>query len=276
MELLGNKIRILRRNKNITQEELARELSVSSQAVSKWERCIASPDISVLPAIARFFGITMDELFNYRLDAMTEKERFVRFLWDNDVLKFGQFPLKSGRISPYFLNTERFSSGSQFAKIGEFYAGCIRDNYIETDLLLANTDKESHIVTAASMILYTKYAMDINCWINNAIGKLSSQREHITLLKDTMASGDTLRKVMEEVKAGVGKYPDSIVLAVDRMEKGLYSNLTTADEIRREFGAQVYSIATVDDIIAALENRVIPGTEYLEAMKAYRNQYRGN
>ena len=122
MELLGNKIRILRRNKNITQEELARELSVSSQAVSKWERSIASPDISVLPAIARFFGITMDELFNYRLDAMTEKERFVRFLWDNDVLKFGQFPLKSGRISPYFINTERFSSGSQFAAICDIFS----------------------------------------------------------------------------------------------------------------------------------------------------------
>lgn len=132
MELLGNKIRMLRRNKNLTQAELAQELSVSSQAVSKWERSIASPDISALPVIARFFGISMDELFNYRLDALTYKERFVRFLWDNDVLKFGQFRLKSGRISPYFINTERFSSGSQFAKIGEFYAECIRENHIRT------------------------------------------------------------------------------------------------------------------------------------------------
>lgn len=276
MELLGYKIRILRRNKNITQAELARELSVSSQAVSKWERCIASPDISMLPAIARFFGITMDELFNYRLEAMTEKERFVRFLWDNDVLKFGEFRLKSGRISPYFINTERFSSGSQFAKIGEFYAGCIRENHLQTDLLLANTDKESHIITAVSMILYTKFGRDINCRINNTIGKLSGSHEHITLLKDTMASGDTLRKVMEEIRSSVGEYPGSIVLAVDRMEKGLYSDLTTVNEIRRQFGVPVYSIVTVDDIIAALENRVIPGAEYLEAMKKYRNQYRGN
>lgn len=276
MELLGNKIHTLRINKGITQAELAQELSVSSQAVSKWERSIASPDISVLPVLARYFGVTMDELFNYRLDAMTYKERFVRFLWDNDVLKFGQFRLKSGRVTPYFINTERFSSGSQLAKIGEFYAECMRENHLQTDLLLANTDKESHIITAVSMILYTKYGMDINCWINNAIGKMSASHDHITLLKDTMASGDTLRKVMEDIKKVVGTYPSSIVLAVDRMEKGLSSGNTTANEIRKEYGVQVYSIVTVDDIIGALENRVIPGAEYLNAMKEYRNKYRGN
>lgn len=276
MELLGNKIRMLRVNKNITQAELAQELSVSSQAVSKWERSIASPDISALPAIARFFGITMDELFNYRLDALTYKERFVRFLWDNDVLKFGQFQLKSGRVTPYFINTERFSSGSQLAKIGEFYAECIWENNLHTDLLLANTDKESHIVTAVSMTLYRKYGFDVNCWINNTIGKLSGPHENVTLLKDTMASGDTLRTVMGDIRQTVGAYPSSIVLAVDRLERGLHSDWTTSNEIRKEFGVQIFSIVTVDDIINALENRVIPGTEHLEAMKAYRKQYRGN
>ena len=74
MELLGNKIQILRKNKNLTQQELVEKLSVSSQAVSKWERNLSAPDISMLPVIARFFGITMDELFNYRLDALTYKE----------------------------------------------------------------------------------------------------------------------------------------------------------------------------------------------------------
>lgn len=126
------------------------------------------------------------------------------------------------------------------------------------------------------MILYTKYGIDINCWINNTIGKLSVPHENITLLKDTMASGDTLRKVMEDVRQTVGAYPGSIVLAVDRMERGLHSGMTTSNEIRREFGAQVFSIVTVEDIINALESRVIPGTEHLEAMKEYRKEYRGN
>ena len=68
MELLGNKIKTLRINKCITQTELADHLSVTSQAVSKWERNISSPDIALLPSIARYFGITIDELLNYRLD----------------------------------------------------------------------------------------------------------------------------------------------------------------------------------------------------------------
>ena len=70
MELIGKKIQSLRKNKNITQAQLANALMVSSQSVSKWENSLSVPDISLLPMIARYFGITMDELFNYRLDAL--------------------------------------------------------------------------------------------------------------------------------------------------------------------------------------------------------------
>ena len=275
MELIGNKIRMLRENKGLTQAELAQKLSVSSQAVSKWERSLSSPDINMLPILARYFGITLDELFNYRLDALTYKERFIRFMSDNDVLKLGQFRLKSGRVSPYFINTERYSSGSQLAKIGEFYAECIRQNNIHTDLLLANTHKESHIITSVAMTMYQKYGLDIPYCINNTIGKFPVSRNEITLLKDTMASGDTLRLILEDIRQTIGKYPTSIVLSVDRMEKGLRSDLTTVNEIQQEFGIRVFSIVTVDDIISALQNGVIPGAEYLDAMKAYQKQYTG-
>lgn len=98
MELIGTKIQTLRRNKNMTQAQLAEVLSVSSQSVSKWENHLSTPDISLLPIIARFFGITMDELFNYRLDALNYRERFIRFMADNGVLQFGEFKLQSGRI----------------------------------------------------------------------------------------------------------------------------------------------------------------------------------
>ena len=77
--LIGDKIRLLRKNKNVTQTQLAEALSVSSQSVSKWENHLSAPDISVLPVIARYFGITMDELFGYRLDALNYKERFIQF-----------------------------------------------------------------------------------------------------------------------------------------------------------------------------------------------------
>lgn len=73
MELIGTKIQTLRRNKGLTQAQLAEILSVSAQSVSKWENHLSSPDISLLPIIARYFGITMDELFNYRLENVSRE-----------------------------------------------------------------------------------------------------------------------------------------------------------------------------------------------------------
>lgn len=135
MDLIGKKIKSLRKNKNMTQEQLAEILSVSSQAVSKWENGISAPEIGLLPVIARYFGITMDEFFNYRLDALNYKERFIRFMVDNGVLKFGRFSLQSGRISPYYIDTSNYKSGVQIAKLGKFYAECIRENNIYSDML---------------------------------------------------------------------------------------------------------------------------------------------
>ena len=94
MEHIGKKIRSLRKNKKMTQEQLAEVLSVSAQSVSKWETCNSVPDIDLLPIIARYFGVTMDELFGYRLEALNYKERFIRFMADNGVLRFGEFKLK--------------------------------------------------------------------------------------------------------------------------------------------------------------------------------------
>ena len=135
MLLIGDKIRTLRKNKNITQAQLAEALAVSSQTVSKWENHLSVPDISMLPVIARFFGITMDELFNYRLDALNYKERFVRFIVDNGMLRFGEFKLKSGRISPYLIHSGYYRMGSQISKLGEFYAECIRELHLRQNAL---------------------------------------------------------------------------------------------------------------------------------------------
>ena len=111
MEHMGIKIHTMRKNKKITQAQLAEVLSVSSQSVSKWENGLSVPDISMLPIIARYFGITMDELFNYRTDALNYKERFIRFMADNGVLQFGEFRLKSGRLSPYVIDSSQYRSG---------------------------------------------------------------------------------------------------------------------------------------------------------------------
>ena len=93
MEEIGTNIRLLRKTKNITQEELANALHISYQAISKWENGSSQPDIALLPAIANYFGVSIDELFGFKLQAMTNKERFIRFMADTGVLSVGEFTL---------------------------------------------------------------------------------------------------------------------------------------------------------------------------------------
>lgn len=80
MVSIGDKIKILRKLKGITQEELSDILHISYQAISKWENGAAQPDISTIPVIANYFGVTIDELFGYKMNALTNKERFIQFI----------------------------------------------------------------------------------------------------------------------------------------------------------------------------------------------------
>lgn len=275
MNTIGKKIRTLRKNKNMTQEQLAEVLSVTAQSVSKWENEISTPDVAVLPVIARYFGITMDELFNYRLDALNYKERFIRFMVDNGVLKFGEFRLRSGRISPYFINTGNYKSGSQISKLGEFYAECIRENNVRADLLVGNNGQETPLLIATGMILYSKYGMDINYCIDNEIGESLDAGDEITLIRDTLASGKTLRETLQRIREEAGKSVSDVIVSVDRMERGSKSSLSALHEIEKEYHVKIHAIVTLDDIIHALESGVIAGEEYLDAMKRYKKEYGG-
>lgn len=273
MESIGTKIQTLRKNKNMTQAQLAEVLAVSSQSVSKWENNLSVPDISLLPMIARFFGITMDELFNYRLDALNYKERFIRFMADNGVLQFGEFKLHSGRISPYVINTGKYKSAGQIAKLGEFYAECIREHNINTNLLAGNTHQEILIMIATGMTLYNRYGIDIPYSIDDSVGKQMDERDKVTLIKDTLTSGQTLHTNLLAIQKNVGKCVSDVIVSVDRMEKSAVSRASARYEIEKMHDVKIHAIVTLDDIIHAIENGVIKGTEYLSAIKQYKEEY---
>ena len=274
MKSIGQKIRTLRKNKHLTQEQLAEALSVSSQSVSKWENQISTPDVALLPIIARYFGITMDELFNYRLDVLSYKEKFIRFMADNGVLRFGTFELRSGRISPYYINTANYTSASQITKLGQFYATCMHENNVEANLLVGTTYREIPMTIAASMVLYEKYGIDMDYLIENGVGKQPEIASQIVLLKDTLSSGTSLRANLEELEQ-MGRRVTHVIVSVDRMEVGTISKLSARHEIERQFDVKIHAIVTLDDIIYALEKGVIGGQVQLDAMKQYREAYGG-
>ena len=93
--IIGNNIKRIRQNKGVTQEQLGDSIGVSGQAVSKWENGSALPDIQVLPKLADYFGISIDELMGYKLNALTYKEQFVKFMLGNGILQIGEFDLKA-------------------------------------------------------------------------------------------------------------------------------------------------------------------------------------
>ena len=272
---IGDKIKALRKNKDVTQAELACALSVSSQSVSKWENHLSSPDISVLPAIARYFGITMDELFGYRLDVMNYKERFIRFMFDNGMLRFGEFTLKSGRISPYLVCSGYYRTGSQISKLGEFYAECIRAHSIETNCLVGVSERDVPILIATGMTLFREYGVESRCCLECALGGDDSEVGEMTLLTDVFTSGATLRAAIDRIYSKMGRYPSNIVVCVDRAERSETSVVSAKHGIENMYGVKIHSIVNVKDVIRAGETGVIPIGDYLERLKVYETQYEG-
>lgn len=283
MEHIGAKIKQLRIGKGDTQEQLAAAFQISFQSVSKWETGIASPDIGFLPLIAEYFGVTIDELFSYKLNALSYKERFIKFMVNSGVLKFGEFRLKSGRLSPYFINTGNYRTGSQISKLGDFYAECIKETGIKADALYGPAYKGISLAVATSIVLFNRYGVDWNyCFDRKEIkdhgegglivGYQFKNGDKLVIIEDAITSGKALRESMKKIKSTADVKVTDMVISVDRLEVGS-SNISAVMEAEADYGIKVHSIVTIDDIIAAMGNGVVPGIEHLDKMKRYREEY---
>lgn len=283
MRTVGSNIRKLRINKGDTQEQLAKSLQISFQSVSKWENGIASPDIAFLPIIAEYFGITIDELFNYKLNSLSYKERFIKFMLNSGVLKFGEYQLKSGRVSPYFINTGNYKTGSQISKLGDFYAECIKENEIKADTLYGPAYKGISLAIATGIVLFNRYGHDWNYCFDRKevkdhgeggmiVGYQLKNGDKVVIVEDAITSGKAVREAMIKIKQVAEVKVTDMIISVDRMEVG-NSNLSAVMEVEEEYGIKIHSIVTIHDIISAIEYGVVPGIEHLEKLKRYREQY---
>lgn len=214
---------------------------------------------------------------------MAYKEEFIKFMVECGVLTFGDFTLKSGRKAPYFVNTGNYKTGAQMAKLGEFYAECIKENGIEADTLFGPAYKGIPLAVACSIALYNKYDMDINYCFDRKeakdhgeggviVGKKLIDGEKIVIIEDVITAGTAIRQVLPVLKAAADVEITGMVISVDRMEKG-QGELSAVQEVKNEFGINVFPIVTVMDIIDAIRNGVVDGKEYLDKMIEYRKTY---
>lgn len=215
---------------------------------------------------------------------MTYKEEFIRFMVDSGVLTFGEFTLKSGRVAPYFINAGNYKTGAQLAKLGGFYAECIKDNGIDVETLFGPAYKGIPLAVSAATALYNKFGIDVAYCFDRKeakdhgeggmfVGRTLEDGEKVVIIDDVMTSGKAMRESLPKLKSAADVNVTGMVITVDRMEKGLNTDDSAVQEVYKEFGIKVYSIININDIIDAIKSGVIDGKEHLDNMLAYREKY---
>ena len=211
------------------------------------------------------------------------KQRFIQFMVENEVLCFGDFTLKSGRKAPYFINAGKYRTGSQIAQLGEYYAECFLEHGVDAKTLIGPAYKGIPLAVATAIALATRHGVDVGfCFDRKEIkdhgeggmfvGQALKDGDKVAIIEDVMTSGKALREILPKVKQEAAVKVQAMIISVDRQEKGT-GEKSAVDEAYDEFCIKVYSIVTMQDIIEAIENGVIAGREYLQAMKDYRKQY---
>ena len=216
---------------------------------------------------------------------MTYKEEFIAFMVRSGVLTFGDFITKSGRKTPYFINTGNYKTGEQAAKLGDYYAACIQANLPDgVDCLFGPAYKGIPLAVAAASSLYRNYGHDLPYCFNrkevkdhgeggSMVGYQPKDGDRVTIVEDVVTAGTAVRESIELFKHVADVKITSLIVSVDRMERGT-GDKTTLDELRESHGISVYPIVTVREVIAFLHNNPIDGKVYIDdAMKARMEAY---
>ena len=212
------------------------------------------------------------------------KGKFIDFMAESGVLTFGEFKTKSGRLSPYFVNTGNYRTGSQMARLGEYYASCYMDKVgKKVDALYGPAYKGIPLAVATATSLFSKHDLDIPFCFNRKeakthgeggvfIGHQPQNGDSIVIIEDVITAGTALRETMELLREAAGEVKvEALIIQVDRMERAT-GQLSAVQQAQKDFGIPVYSIVTVRDILAHLHGTRI-NDEMKAKMEAYLEEY---
>jgi orotate phosphoribosyltransferase len=219
--------------------------------------------------------------------ASSHRTDFVRFSLDQGVLRFGEFKVKSGRLSPYFFNAGLFNTGSSVGRLGQFYAQALLDSGVAFDMLFGPAYKGIPLSTATAIALAGHDGLggrDVPFAFNRKEVKAHGEggmlvgaplQGKVVIIDDVITAGTSVRESVEIIRQA-GAEPAAVLIALDRMERGgadgALSAHSAVQDVARNYGIPVVSIASLGDIMALLEDDP-QLAEHRQAVAAYRSRY---
>lgn len=207
------------------------------------------------------------------------QRRFLDLALDRQVLRFGQFTLKSGRTSPYFFNAGLFDSGAALRRLGECYADALEDSGLAYDMLFGPAYKGIPLATALSVALAAR-GRDVPVAFNRKEAKAHGEggtligapvRGRVLVVDDVITAGTAIRESIQTIRAAGGE-PCGVLIALDRQERGQAGERSAAEEVTAEFGLPVHAVAGLDELLAHADERPdLAG--HKDALVAYRAAY---
>lgn len=218
------------------------------------------------------------------------KQEFIEFMVDSQVLKFGEFTLKSGRKSPFFMNAGAYVTGTQLRKLGEYYAKAIHDNYgLDFDVLFGPAYKGIPLSVATTMAISELYGKDIRYCSNRKevkdhgdtgilLGSKLKDGDKVVIIEDVTTSGKSIEETFPILKEQADVEIKGLMVSLNRMEIGKGGVKSALDEIQGKYGFPAHAIVTMEEVVERLYNQECQGKIVIDdsikaAIDSYYEQY---
>lgn len=218
------------------------------------------------------------------------KQEFIEFMVDSGVLKFGEFTLKSGRKSPFFMNAGAYVTGSQLKRLGEYYAKAIHDNFGDDFDVLFGPAYKGIPLSVATTIAYSElYGKEIRYCSNRKevkdhgdvgilLGSKLKDGDRVVIIEDVTTSGKSIEETFPILKGQADVEIKGLMVSLNRMEKGLGGKVSALQEIREKYGFEARAIVSMGEVIEHLHNKPYRGEILIDdtlkkAIDAYYAEY---
>ena len=219
------------------------------------------------------------------------KQEFIEFMVESDVLKFGEFTLKSGRKSPFFMNAGAYVTGSQLMRLGEYYARAIHETYGDDfDVLFGPAYKGIPISVVTAVEFHNLYGKEVRYCSDRKeekdhgadkgsfLGSKLKDGDRVVMIEDVTTSGKSMEETVPKVRGAADVTIVGLMVSLNRMEKGLGGEKSALEEIREKYGFETNAIVTMEEVVEHLYNRTCQGRVVIDdtikaAIDDYYKQY---